>query len=167
VYDVTCRASFDSIGMWLREVDTYSTSRDTVKLLVGNKIDKVRSTWRERPLSLVAGVVWLASHCARTLNEQADRQVSHEEGAAFARSRGMIFIETSAKTKVGIQQTFEELVQKVLPRALSHNPRIARWLTRLVRGVALLDSAVPDPRHSLVVRQAATRHTSARACRRR
>lgn len=47
MYDVTCRASFDSIGMWLREVDTYSTSRDTVKLLVGNKIDKVRSTWRE------------------------------------------------------------------------------------------------------------------------
>jgi Ras-related protein Rab-18 len=39
--------------------------------------------------------------------------VTHEEGAAFARSKGMIFIETSAKTKVGIQQTFEELVQKV------------------------------------------------------
>jgi small GTP-binding protein len=41
VYDVTNRPSFDSISMWLREVETYSTSRDTVKLLVGNKIDKV------------------------------------------------------------------------------------------------------------------------------
>jgi len=28
----------------------------------------------------------------------------------------MVYIETSAKTKVGIQQTFEELVQKILDK---------------------------------------------------
>eukprot|EP00501_MAST-03F_sp_TOSAG23-6_P002065 GSMAST32.ASY1.ANO1.2156.1 assembled CDS len=37
-----------------------------------------------------------------------------KDGAAWARSRGMLFIEASAKTKVGIQQVFKEVVQKVI-----------------------------------------------------
>eukprot|EP01094_Clydonella_sp_ATCC50884_P004611 TRINITY_DN13655_c0_g1_i1.p1 TRINITY_DN13655_c0_g1~~TRINITY_DN13655_c0_g1_i1.p1 ORF type:complete len:206 (+),score=46.62 TRINITY_DN13655_c0_g1_i1:50-667(+) len=91
VYDVTKRSTFESIGMWLTETETYSSNPHTVKLLVGNQIDK------------------------------PNRQVSHQEGSEFARSKGMVFIETSAKTKVGIQQTFEELVQKILdtPELLS------------------------------------------------
>lgn len=44
---------------------------------------------------------------------QENRQVTKEEGAAFARKNAMMFIECSAKTKLGIQQAFEELVQKV------------------------------------------------------
>lgn len=44
---------------------------------------------------------------------QDNRQVSKEEGAAFARKHAMMYIECSAKTKLGIQQAFEELVQKV------------------------------------------------------
>jgi Ras-related protein Rab-18 len=39
--------------------------------------------------------------------------VAKEEAIEFARKKGMVYIETSAKTKVGIQQTFEEIVQKV------------------------------------------------------
>jgi Ras-related protein Rab-18 len=55
--------------------------------------------------------------------------VTKEQGADFARKRGMVFIETSAKTKVGIQQAFEEIVQKVLdnPNLLpqpSNNPSL-------------------------------------------
>jgi hypothetical protein len=65
-----------------------------------------------------------------------DRQVAREEGLAFAKSKAMVrtrttahaqyairltsfvpwvqvFIECSAKTKLGIQQAFEELVTKV------------------------------------------------------
>ena len=45
--------------------------------------------------------------------EQENRQVSKEEGVAFARKHAMMYIECSAKTKLGIQQAFEELVQKV------------------------------------------------------
>lgn len=41
VYDVTQRDSFASLEMWLTELDTYSTKKDLVKMLVGNKIDKV------------------------------------------------------------------------------------------------------------------------------
>merc|ERR1719379_1650371 len=42
------------------------------------------------------------------------RQVSTEEGRALAREKNMLFIECSAKTKVGLQQAFEELAQQVL-----------------------------------------------------
>jgi Ras-related protein Rab-18 len=63
-------------------------------LLVGNKIDK------------------------------AEREVSREEGAKFARSKSMLFMECSAKTKLGIQQAFEELVQKILETpSLWENPK--------------------------------------------
>jgi Ras-related protein Rab-18 len=46
-------------------------------------------------------------------SRQDARQVTREEGAAFAKRHGMLFIEVSAKTKVGVQQAFEELVEKV------------------------------------------------------
>ena len=55
-----------------------------MKLLVGNKIDR------------------------------EDRAVAREEGEAWARSKGMLFLETSAKTTVGIKQAFTEVVQKIL-----------------------------------------------------
>jgi Ras-related protein Rab-18 len=42
VYDVCDRESFENVQEWLREVDLYCTNDDCIKLLVGNKIDKVR-----------------------------------------------------------------------------------------------------------------------------
>lgn len=42
-----------------------------------------------------------------------ERQVSREEGIAFARRHQTLFIETSAKTKEGVFMAFEELVRKV------------------------------------------------------
>lgn len=41
VYDVTRRDSFTKLENWLNELETYSTRNDIVKMLVGNKIDKV------------------------------------------------------------------------------------------------------------------------------
>lgn len=83
-YDVTRRDSFDNLEGWLSEIETYTTNPDVVKLLVGNKVDK------------------------------ENREVSREEAAAFARSKAMLFIECSAKTRLGVQQAFEELVMKIL-----------------------------------------------------
>lgn len=85
VYDITNRESFENIQHWLREIEIYSTNEDCVKLLIGNKID-----------------------------DAANRTVSKKEGSAFAREHNMLFIEASAKTQDGINQAFEEVLQKIL-----------------------------------------------------
>jgi len=86
VYDVTRRETFESLAnVWLNEVEMYSTIEDAVKMVVANKVDV-----------------------------DSEREVSKEEGAAFARQHGCLFAETSAKANVAVQQAFEELVQKVL-----------------------------------------------------
>ena len=41
VYDVNSRPSFERLDPWLQELNTYSTKSNIVKMLVGNKIDKV------------------------------------------------------------------------------------------------------------------------------
>lgn len=41
VYDVSSRASFERLEPWLQELHTYATKSNIVKMLVGNKIDKV------------------------------------------------------------------------------------------------------------------------------
>lgn len=41
VYDVTNRASFQKLDVWLNELETFSTKHDLIKMLVGNKIDQV------------------------------------------------------------------------------------------------------------------------------
>jgi len=84
VYDVCSRESFNKLSQWLTELETYSTKSSVVKMLVGNKIDK------------------------------ENRQVTRDEGVRFARKHSMLFIEASAKTREGVQLSFEELVQKIL-----------------------------------------------------
>merc|ERR1712137_1108425 len=71
--------------MWLGEVEMYTNTIEPVKLLVGNKVDK-----------------------------ESDREVSVSEGEELAKEKGMVFIETSAKTKIGIQQAFQEIVQQII-----------------------------------------------------
>ncbi|XP_062584112.1 ras-related protein Rab-18A-like [Saccostrea cucullata] len=84
VYDVTNRASFQKLDVWLNELETFSTKHDLIKMLVGNKID------------------------------QENREVSKEDGLKFARKHHMLFIEASAKTREGVQCAFEELVEKII-----------------------------------------------------
>lgn len=84
VYDVTRKETFDSLGMWLQEVEQFSMGggKEVVKLLVGNKVDQTRV-------------------------------VERSEADEWAKSRGMLFMEASAKTKEGVAQVFNEVVQKV------------------------------------------------------
>lgn len=41
VYDVSNRDTFDALNTWWNEVNTYCSSPDVVKMIVGNKVDKV------------------------------------------------------------------------------------------------------------------------------
>ncbi|GAA5826241.1 hypothetical protein JCM5353_008802 [Sporobolomyces roseus] len=74
VYDITARDTFDSLASWISELDTFAgtgpASREVVRMIVGNKVDK-----------------------------EFGRVVSTEEGEAFARSRNppWLFMECSAK----------------------------------------------------------------------
>lgn len=73
VYDITSRPSFENVERWLSDVR--STAReDVVAVLLGNKCD---------------------------LAER--REVTYEEGAAFAAKHNMIFFESSAKTGENVE----------------------------------------------------------------
>ncbi|KAJ1738624.1 Ras- protein Rab-18 [Coemansia sp. RSA 989] len=85
VYDVSSRETFEHLSNWMEELNTYCSSNDVVKMVVGNKIDK-----------------------------EAERQVTRKEGAEYARKHQTLFLECSAKTKIGVQQAVEELVNKIV-----------------------------------------------------
>ncbi len=81
-----------------------------VKLLVGNKTD-------------------LAN----------DRAVSTKEGEAWARSKGMLFLESSAKNAENVRAVFEEVVQKIL-----ETPALLATTTASARtGITRLDAPKP------------------------
>ncbi|KAJ3448747.1 ras and ef-hand domain-containing protein [Anaeramoeba flamelloides] len=84
VYDVTRRETFENLEDWINEIDMYSSS-DVKIMLIGNKID---------------------------LKEEED--ITKEEGLEFARKHQMMFIQTSAKTKEGIIQAFDELAMQTI-----------------------------------------------------
>jgi len=44
----------------------------------------------------------------------SNAEVTRQEGEEFAFANSMMFIETSAKTRQGIKQAFEEVVYKIL-----------------------------------------------------
>lgn len=113
MYDVTRPESFTGLSTWLSEIEMFCPGggKDVVKLLVGNKSDRA-----------------------------ADRAVSTREGEAWARSKGMLFLESSAMNQDNVKAVFEEVVQRILetPTLLSGtSPATSR------PGLARLD--VPRP----------------------
>ncbi|KAF9678960.1 hypothetical protein SADUNF_Sadunf07G0090600 [Salix dunnii] len=52
-------------------------------------------------------------HC-KVLKMESERVVTKKEGINFAREYGCLFLECSAKTRVNVQQCFEEVVLKIL-----------------------------------------------------
>ncbi|CAB9500135.1 Ras-related protein Rab [Seminavis robusta] len=85
VYDVTRTDSFENLEQWLKEVQLYSPNG-------GENVVKL----------LVGNKIDL------------ERTVPREQAEAWARSQGMLFLEASAKTKLGIRQVFMEVVQKIV-----------------------------------------------------
>uniref|UniRef100_A0A9I9CVV8 Ras-related protein RABC2a-like n=1 Tax=Cucumis melo TaxID=3656 RepID=A0A9I9CVV8_CUCME len=86
VYDVTRRETFTNLSdVWAKEVELYSTNKDCVKMLIGNKVDR-----------------------------ESERAVSREEGIALAKVLGSCFLECSAKTRENVEKCFEELALKIM-----------------------------------------------------
>ena len=94
MYDITRRDTFANLSdVWLREVNMYSTVPDCVKLVLANKVDR-----------------------------ESERSVTRAEGVAFARAHGCLFLEVSAKSRLGVQEAFAELVQRVCHGAVLAAP---------------------------------------------
>lgn len=100
MYDVSRRDTFENLDLWLQEVDVYGP---------GGGRDCIK---------LLVG-----NKCDK------ERVVSRKEAESWARSKGMLFVESSAKTKIGIQQVFHEVVQKILD-----NPTLLANTTPRQRG---------------------------------
>lgn len=80
VYDITRRDSFENVSMWLNESKINAPS-SAHYILVGNKNDM-----------------------------EHIRDVSPEQGDAFARRQNMSFLETSAQDNVNIDRTFDFII---------------------------------------------------------
>ena len=84
LYDVTNRDSFKNLESWLIEIEKNAKEK-VLKILIGNKCD---------------------------LTE--DREISEEEGKAFALRNGMEFMETSAKMNTNVSEAFETLAKLMI-----------------------------------------------------
>lgn len=76
VYDVTRRDTYNHLASWLEDARQHA-SPNMVISLIGNKCDL-----------------------------ETRREVKREEGEAFAREHGLLFMETSAKTGVHVEDAF-------------------------------------------------------------
>ena len=83
VYDISSRSSFEDIQIWIDDC-TKQTSKSVLLVLIGNKND---------------------------LNDK--REVSYEEGEAYAKAHKMYFLEASAKTGQNINEIFEASVKRI------------------------------------------------------
>ena len=84
IYDVTSRKTFENVKNWVEQIKEEVSDKVNI-ILVGNKID-----------------------------DEKNRKVSTEEGKQMADSCELEFFETSAKSGVNIDSTFNELVKKTV-----------------------------------------------------
>lgn len=82
---MTERLTFDHTREWLSEIKEH-TEDDIVIMLIGNKYDLIQE-------------------------DPGSRVVSENEAITYARSNGLLYNETSAKTGYNIKEVFESLVE--------------------------------------------------------
>ena len=83
VYDISSHSSFEAVQGWIDDC-TKQTAKSILLFLIGNKSDL-----------------------------KDIREVTYDEGEAFAKSHNMIFLECSAKTGVNISEIFERSAKQI------------------------------------------------------
>ena len=83
IYDITNSETYDNVENWISQIKEES-SPNVIIYIVGNKIDM-----------------------------ENERKVTTEEGKKIADDYKLPFIETSAKSDININETFEDLVERI------------------------------------------------------
>ncbi|NWH32844.1 RAB17 protein, partial [Chloropsis hardwickii] len=87
VYDIANKQTLSRAKLWLEELEKRFLPDEIVIALVGNKTDL-----------------------------GAEREVTTEEGEEFAQTKGLLFMETSAKSNHQVNDVFMSVVQELLRR---------------------------------------------------
>ncbi len=91
VYDISSRASFEALPMWLSEARQNSNNPNLVILMIGNKADL-----------------------------ESSRQVPTEEAASFAEANGLEFLELSAKSYKSVENAFLQTAEEITKKIKDH-----------------------------------------------
>ena len=83
-FDLTSESTLENVTNWINSIKN-TARKNASMLIIGNKSD---------------------------LNE--DREVTTEQGKQFAAKNGIDYLETSSKMHIGVDETFETLVKKIL-----------------------------------------------------
>lgn len=90
VYDVTDERSYNNIRNWIRNIEQHA-SEGVDRILIGNKCD---------------------------MNDK--KVITTEQGQALADEFGIRFVETSAKSNIGVEEAFFALARDIKKRIIDH-----------------------------------------------
>ena len=79
-FSLTDEKSFENLGRWLEEIDDKAMTSNFIRIIVGNKCDDTKN-----------------------------RVISTEKADQFAKKNNWIYMESSAKTGLGIDKLFSDL----------------------------------------------------------
>ena len=99
MYDISRRESFEKLKIWLDEVR--NAKETIVIILIGNKSD-LEAEYKYFSFEEIYKIFFIR------------RQVSIEEGEEFAKTHGLLFLETSSKTGTNDDVAFVKLSELVL-----------------------------------------------------
>ena len=95
IYDVTNRQTFENVKSWISQIRE-EASKNVIIYIAANKIDM-----------------------------EDGRIVNKEEGKKFAEEFGLPYIETSAKNGININETFEDIAEKI-DKIFENMPRVIK-----------------------------------------
>ena len=114
IYDVTKRSSFESLKRWIEELERYSNVKDSIKIMIGNKIDL------HREVSLDEGATFARKHNMAYLETSAK---DNTNVANAFESIAVKISENRASLMLLLNETSPEDKSPTKPvRPITHNP---------------------------------------------